>query len=243
MASSPTPFPNTRWTLLQKLHQGSEEDARLALDALCQAYWTPLYAVARYGRMSEHDAQDAVQGFFVTLLSRDTFAKADASQGRLRSLLLKAFHHFCVSEWRKDHSLKRGQGAEHVPLHDIVGTEQRLSKDLHAPGLSAEKLYAREWARAVLDRSFSALREHYRARGQEERFLLLQDPLLQVDDAARLGQLAADAGMAPGALRVALHRMRAQYRDCIERELSSTLDTTDPAVIQREVGELFRSFD
>lgn len=243
MTSSPTPFPNTRWTLLQKLRDGSEEDARVALESLCRAYWTPLYAVARYERIPEHDAQDAVQGFFVTLLRRETFAKADASQGKLRSLLLKSFHNYCHTEWRKAQRQKRGDGAEHVPLHDVLAAEERLSKDLQAPGLSAERLYAREWARAVLDRSLSALRAHYVERGQTERFDLLQGPLMQDDDAARLDALAAAADMAPGALRTALHRMRAQYRERIERELSTTLDTTDPAVIQHEIGELFRAFD
>ncbi len=243
MPTSPTPFPNTRWTLLQKLRGGSDADARMALETLCRAYWTPLYAVARHGRMTEHDAQDAVQGFFVTLLRRDTFARADATQGKLRSLLLKSFNNYCVNEWRKDQRQKRGEGAEHVPLHDIGGTEDRLSKDLHAPGLSAETLYAREWARAVIDRSLESLRQSYAAKGQEDRFALLHGPLMQDDDAGRLDALAASAGMAASALRTALHRMRMQFRDRIERELAATLDTNDPAIIQQEVGELFRAFD
>lgn len=243
MLSSPTPFPNTRWTLIQTLREGSEENARAANETLCRAYWTPLYAVARYEHMSEHDAQDAVQGFFVTLLRRDTLAKADAEQGKLRNLLLMAFNNYLLNEWRKDQRQKRGEGAEHVPLHDIGGTENRISKDLHAPGLSTEKLYAREWARAVLDRSLAALRQHYTERGLAERFTLLQGPLMQADDAATLDALATRANMQPGALRTALHRMRAQYRERIERELAVTLDTNDPAEIQQEVGELFRAFD
>lgn len=215
----------------------------MALETLCRAYWSPLYAVARHGQMTAHDAQDAVQGFFVTLLRRETFAKADATHGKLRSLLLKAFNNYCVNEWRKEQRQKRGEGAEHLPLHNIGSTEDRLSKDLHAPGLSAETLYAREWARSVLDRSLESLRQSYAEKGQEDRFDLLHGPLMQEDDAGRLDALAASAGMASGALRTALHRMRVQFRDRIERELATTLDTNDPAVIQQEVGELFRAFD
>ena len=66
---------------------------------------------------------------------------------------------------------------------------------------------------------------------------------MQDDDAGRLDALAASAGMAASALRTALHRMRMQFRDRIERELAATLDTNDPAIIQQEVGELFRAFD
>jgi RNA polymerase sigma-70 factor (ECF subfamily) len=243
MSSSSTAFPNTRWTLLQKLRDGTEDDARAALESLCRTYWAPLYAVARYERMSEHDAQDAVQGFFEAMLRRDTFATADAAQGKLRSLLLKAFSNYCHTEWRKTQRQKRGEGAEHLALQEIVAMESRMSKDLQAPGLSVEKIYAREWARAVLDRGLASLRQFYEERDQADRFALLQGPLLQEDNAGRLDELARSTGLAPGAIRVALHRMRTQFRTHIERELSTTLDTTDPAIIQREIMDLFQAFD
>jgi RNA polymerase sigma-70 factor (ECF subfamily) len=243
MSSSPTPFPNTRWTLLQKLHEGSEADARQALDALCRAYWAPLYAVARYEHLNEHDAQDSVQGFFEAVLRRETFNTANATQGKLRSLLLTAFSNYRATEWRRGQRQKRGQGAEHLALHDVVGTEGRLSKDLQSKELSVEKIYAREWARAVLDRSLAALRQFHEERGQAQRFDLLKGPLMQEDDATRLDHLALSAGMTPGALRIALHRLRIQFRVQIERELATTLDTEDPATIQQEVLELFAAFD
>jgi DNA-directed RNA polymerase specialized sigma24 family protein len=238
-----TPFPNTRWTLLQQLREGSEADSRSALEILCQAYWTPLYAVARYERMSEHDAQDAVQGFFVSLLRRETFAKADAAQGKLRTLLLCSFKNYCTTEWRKGQSQKRGDGAEHLPLHDVGAAEDRFSKDMHSPGLSVEKLYAREWARIVLDRSLEALRKQYAELHQQERFALLQGPLMQDIDNIRLDHLAESAGLTPTALRTALRRIRSHYREHIERELSRMLGTRNPVEILEEVSELFRAFE
>lgn len=60
-APAPNPlFPATRWTLLQRVTEGSQEEAQAALDTLCRAYWQPLYCVARQRQMSTHDAQDAV---------------------------------------------------------------------------------------------------------------------------------------------------------------------------------------
>jgi DNA-directed RNA polymerase specialized sigma24 family protein len=243
MLSSPKSFPNTRWTLIQTLREGSEENARAANETLCRAYWEPLYAAARYEGLSEHDAQDAVQGFFVTLLRRDTFAKADASQGKLRNLLLKAFTNFRLNEWRKDQSVKRGAGAVPISLDDFGSAESRLCKELQDPELSSEKIYAREWARSVLGRSLSALSDLFTKRGQEERFVQLKDCLVQEDDAIRLDALAVSLKMQPGALRTALHRMRAQYRECVEKELAATLDTTDPAVIRQELAEMFQAFN
>lgn len=243
MPINSAPFPNTRWTLLQKLRDGSEADVNAALETLCKTYWMPLYAVARFENLSEHDAQDAVQGFFVTLLRRDTFARADATQGKLRNLLLRSFQNYCHTQWRKSRRQKRGDGAEHLPLHDLVGAEARIIKELQAPGLSLETLYNREWARTVLHCGLVSLRRSYEERGQAERFSLLSGPLTQEDDASTIDELACRSGMTTGSLRMALSRMRAEYRCHIERELSATLDTTDPAIIHHELMDLFQAFD
>ncbi len=243
MPDASTPFPNTRWTLLQRLRDGTEEDARAALDILCRAYWMPLYAVARMRSMTEHDAQDAVQGFFESLLRADTFLRASKAQGKLRSLLLNAFENYCISEWRKATRAKRGAGAEHVPIFDTESAERRLALDIAAKDLPVETLYNREWARSVLERSLEALRADYAARGLAARFEVMAGPLMEDDDSESLVALAEQCGMEPGAFRVALHRLRVQYRARIEQELSATLNSADPAAIQEEKMDLFRAFD
>lgn len=241
-----TLFPSTRWSLVQRLREGSEEEVRAALEALCRAYWQPLYCVARKRQLNEHDAQDAVQGFFESFLRRGTFAKADEMAGMLRQLLLRAFDNFCTQQWRKTVCQKRGAGAEHVEISEFVLDVEKAERHFQRAGIggggSAEALYNREWANAVLERSLEALREDYARRGWQERYDLLVGPLLQQDDATSLEQLAAHAGMTAGALRVNLHRMRGHYRDHIERELAATIDSNDPTLIRQEMAELFKAF-
>lgn len=243
-ATSPL-FPVTRWTLLQRVREGTPEEARAALDTLCRAYWQPLYCVARQRPMSMHDAQDAVQGFFECLLRRETFEVADPEVGKLRQLLLHAFEKFCRQQWQNATRLKRGGGAAHVELNefcDIQHAEQRFLKS-SAAGASIETLYNREWAGAVLERSLSALREDYARRGWQVRYDLLILPLLQEqEDDTSLVKLASEAGMTAGNLRVNLHRMKAHYRQKIEHELAVTLDTEDPQLIQAELAELIKAF-
>ncbi len=111
-----------------------------------------------------------------------------------------------------------------------------------AGGDTLEALYNREWANAVLESSLRALQDDYDKRGWLERYQLLVAPLLQQDDADSLEQLAARAGMTAGALRVNLHRMRGHYRDQIERELATTIDSNDPKLIREEMTELFKAF-
>lgn len=238
-----TLFPSTRWSLLNKLREGTEEEARAALEALCHAYWQPLYCVARRRQLSEHDAQDSVQGFFESILRRETFATADETTGKLRQLLLRAFDNFCTQQWQKATRQKRGSGAEHVCLDaamDPGKAEQVFQKT--DPAESLEALYNREWANALLARALEALRADYEKRGWLERYELLLGPLIQQGDESHLGELAASAGMAAGALRIILHRMRGHYRAQIERELSHTLGTNDPAAIRAEMQELFAAF-
>ena len=243
---SPTPmFPQTRWTLLRRVRAGNETEARAALETLCRAYWQPLYCVARQKKLPVHDAQDAVQGFFESLLRRETFCAADEQAGRLRSLLLGAFDNYCVQQWQKANRQKRGGGAEHVEISEFIFNAEEAERHFQnsdAGGGSVEALYNREWANAVLERSLQALCDDYTRRGWHERYHLLLGPLLQQDDASSLEQLAVRADMNASSLRVNLHRMRGHYRDHIERELATTIDSDDPALIREEMAELFKAF-
>lgn len=242
-ASILSPFPPTRWTLIQRVRAGSEAEARAALELLCRAYWQPLYSVARRRGLPEHDASDAVQGFFESLLRHETFAGAEEAVGRLRHFLLAAFDHYCTQQWQKAQRQKRGGGAEHLNWDDFRDSGQAEQQFIRSAGqqLSVEVLYKREWATAVLDRSLQNLREEYASRGWTDRYELLVRPLLQQEDGS-LEQLAAGVGTTAAALRQTLHRMRTHYREAIERELALTLDTDDPRLIREELKELFKAF-
>lgn len=240
--SNPPPlFPATRWTLLQRVRSGTQAEALAALEVLCRSYWRPLYCVARHRAISEADAQDAVQGFFESLLRRETFATADEAMGKLRQLLLCAFDNFCTQQWHKAHRQKRGDGAVHLELAEFTVAEEHYRKTALETA-NIEQIYNRQWASALLERGLDALRADYERRGWLSRYQLLVGPLLRHDAGTPLGQLASEAGMSAGALRVTLHRMRMHYRDKIERELAATLDTEDPALIREEMAELFRAF-
>lgn len=237
------PFPPTRWTLLRQLREGSAEDAQAALNSLCQAYWQPLYVVARQRQLPKPDAQDAVQSFFEAMLRGDTFVKADESRGKLRNLLLRAFDNHCGKQWRKDHRLKRGNGAEHIEFIDAHGAEQRYLSLTDAPGTPAEVLYNREWAHSVMQRGLESLRGDYAGRGLAGQFDLMVNRLTLAEDGRNHGELVAATGLSPGAFRTALHRMRQQFRGKIEQELATALDTFDPVLIRQEMLALFQAFD
>jgi DNA-directed RNA polymerase specialized sigma24 family protein len=241
MQTPQSEFPHTRWTLLLTLREGSPEKSKDALEALCRAYWFPLYVVARK-RLSEFDAEDAVQGFFLSLLRRDALTQVDESRGRLRTFLLTAFENFCNQQWERQNTQKRGGEIEHIQLFTVHGAESRYIKHAEASTDDVETLYNREWARTVLEGSLEALSQDYAERGQKARFDLLAAHLTQEDPEISMAQSALSAGMTAEAYRTALHRLRQQYRGKIESELARTLDTRDAGVIREELHELFRAF-
>src|ERR1019366_551574 len=83
-------FPPTRWSAVLAARQRSTAESAAALEAICRAYWYPLYAYVRRCRQSPHDAQDLTQEFFRLLLEKHWLEDADRGKGRLRTFLITA---------------------------------------------------------------------------------------------------------------------------------------------------------
>src|SRR5215468_10126854 len=70
-------FQTTRWTLVQAAAENPTTDSRQALAALCQTYWTPVYAFIRRNGFDQDQSQDLCQGFFALLLEKNYLGDAD----------------------------------------------------------------------------------------------------------------------------------------------------------------------
>ena len=236
-AAQPRRFATTRWSLIQQARQGQETFARVALEELCRAYWLPVYAFMRRQTRDLHEAQDWTQGFFASLLSRDAFAQLTPERGRFRSFLLAAARHFSSNERDKKNAIVRGG---HVILQslDYDAGEQRLSREL-STAATAESLFERQWAHAVLDRVLEQLRREYHSSARSDVFETLAGQMAGVCSDSVLKELATTLGMSPEACRVALHRMRKRYRFLLRNEIGQT--TNSPGEIDDEILHLFRT--
>src|SRR6476469_768996 len=94
----PQHFATTRWSIVLAAGQGVSREASGALEALCQAYWFPVYAYVRRHTCIAEDAQDLTQGFFAHLLDKDGIGKAHPDRGRFRAFLLTALQNFLANE-------------------------------------------------------------------------------------------------------------------------------------------------
>jgi DNA-directed RNA polymerase specialized sigma24 family protein len=235
-------MPTTKWTLLAKLGEADEAVSRPALEQLCRSYRYPLYCHIRRFGLDHHDAEDALQDFFSKLLRNGTFAQADAGRGRLRSLLLVSLNRFLATRGRAE---GRRRERERRSMSEDVGNglDARFEREGLADGAGhPDEAFDRHWARELVRLSLERLRLRYAERGRADLF----DKLLPVlesggslveHDTARL---AAELSMRPGTLRTSLHRLLADYRDELERQVVETVGDREAA--QAELELLARLF-
>ena len=217
--AAPRLFPNTRWSAVLAARLGAPESVP-ALEALCQAYWYPLYAYARRCCHSPHDAEDLTQEFFRQLLEKRWLDAADRDKGKLRTFLIVALKNFMSKEWRRASALKRGGGRTFASF-DTVFAESRFSADTAA--LAPEETFDRQWALTLLDRTINRLRAELTAAGTSQNFDALKGCLLATRGAIDYAALAQQLDLSEGAARVAVHRVRKRFREIYRQEISQTL--------------------
>jgi RNA polymerase sigma factor (sigma-70 family) len=228
-------FATTRWSIvLGAGGQVSRVDARAALASLCEMYWPPLYAYLRRSGSSRADAEDLVQGLFSELLARDDFAQVRPERGRFRSFLLASLKHYQANERDKQRAQKRGGNRAILSL-DVASAEDRYVIE-PADHRTPESVFDRSWALAVLKQAQARLRDSYRAAGKSNRYDALS-PYLAGEHAESYRDAAAALGMTESAVKVAVHRMRREFRDLIRQEIAQTVASPDE--IDDEVRALF----
>jgi RNA polymerase sigma-70 factor (ECF subfamily) len=204
------------------------------LEQLCQAYWYPLYCYVRRHVSHAPDAEDLTQSFFAHLLERHTLAKVSQDKGRFRSFLLAALNYFLADEWDKARAQKRGGGCVVVSLNEI-GAEERYQREC-GHELTAEQLYERRWAMAVLDRASVRLREEFAAAGKAALGEALRGLQENAAEAGPYAGVALRLGMPVNTLKSHVHRYRQRYRELLCEEIGQTVAT--PADVADELRHL-----
>jgi DNA-directed RNA polymerase specialized sigma24 family protein len=227
-------FPTTHWSRICRLGERADPEARAALEELCRDYWFPLYAFIRARGHESHAAEDLVQGFLADLLERGDLARLDQSRGRFRSFLRAACDHYLANRREHDQAAKRGGDLKIVPI-DRLDAESRYSRE-PAHELTAERLFEREWALALLGRVLARLEAESIGEGKGRLFERLR-PALQGDGLAPSYRAIGDElDLSEGAVRTAAHRVRLRYRALLREEVGRT--TGDRDAVDDEISEL-----
>jgi RNA polymerase sigma factor (sigma-70 family) len=228
-------FGLTRWSLVVAAQDANAPDARQALTDLCAIYWYPLYAFIRRQGFAADRAEDLTQEFFTRFWENPCLAGVDPQKGRFRSFLLAVCKHFLANERDRERAQKRGGGHELVSL-DFHLAEARYQVE---PGhsLTAEKLFERRWALALLEEVLRRLRAEFEPTDKAALFERLKNLLTGEKPTATYRQIAQELGMSEGAVKVAGHRLRRRYRELLREEIARTV--LDPLRIDDEIHDLF----
>ncbi|SPE55000.1 RNA polymerase, sigma-24 subunit, ECF subfamily [Verrucomicrobia bacterium] len=220
-------FATTHWSVVLAAGKDSSPLAREALEALCHAYWYPLYAFIRRTRgYRHHDAEDLTQGFFLFLLEKERLRKAAREKGKFRNFLLKMLVDFLANEWDKAQTVKRGGKCVIVSIDEA--TAEGFYANEPAEPMTPESIYHRNWARALLDRVLTRLESEYKETGKTTLFVALAPQMAKKDDRSGFYCRAADKlGMSADAVKVAMHRLRNKYRELLLREVAQTVSSAE----------------
>lgn len=221
----PTLFLTTRWSVVLAARNAATTDASHALESLCRTYWQPLYLYARRRGHGPQDAEDLTQGFFAKLLEKSWLSSVEQERGRFRQFLLMAFKRFLANEYDHAQRLKRGGGAHAVPLDTVLG--EKLYREETPPSASADEVYDRRWAVALLDATLARLRAEFESLGRGHEFEVLKPQLTAARGDMAYEELATALGTTEGAARVAVHRLRKRFRELFRDEIAQTVDSAE----------------
>ena len=210
-------FPPTRRSVIEAVGSSDAEERERALEALCAAYWKPIYKYIRlrWNRSAE-EAQDLTQGFFLEVLERGLLEKFDAKKGRLRTYLRVCVDSFVSNEDKAGRRQKRGGNIRHVAL-DFAAAEEELSGTVMDPAAipspeSLEEFFEKEWLRSLFSLAVEELREFCNVRKREQTFRLFEAYDLDGHEQISYQQLAKDYAIAVTDVTNALAWARREFR-------------------------------
>lgn len=216
----------------------SSADSRRALESLCAAYWSPLYAYVCRRVSDVNEAQDLTQAFFAELLEKNYVGSATPERGRFRAFLLTALKHFLSKQWDKARAKKRGGGLSPIRL-DFASGDSRCSVE-PAGGLTAEEVYDRRWAATLLSQVMARLERELAEAGKQTQFRHLKGFIIGQHEGATYADAGEALGTTEAAAKMAVHRMRRRYRRLLREEVAQTV--ADPSDIDDEIRDLFAAF-
>lgn len=227
-------FQTTRWSQVLAARSNADPESGRALEALCTAYWQPLYAYLRRLGHQPDDAADLTQGFFATLIEKRFLDDVDPARGRFRSFMLASLKHFVGHERDRARTLKRGGGRVLLSFDALAAEAGYLGEP--RDDCTAETIFERRWASTLVDRALGRLRGEMEQAGKGEAYRLLQPFLIEGGAERSQREVARELGTTEAALGMAILRQRRRLGRLLREEVADTV--RDPPEVESELRHL-----
>lgn len=192
----------------------------------------PVYFFIRRRGHTREDAQDLTQDFFVHLVEKNAFSRADPSRGKFRTFLLGALEFFLQHAAERARSQKRG-GQESMVFVDAASAEAQYQ--LADSGLTAEQIFDARWAGTLIEGALARLQTEMEQAGKRELFDQIWGFVVEGEESSYL-EVAQRTGLTMSAIKTAIHRIRSRYRALLRDEIARTV--TSSADFDEEIRAL-----
>jgi RNA polymerase sigma-70 factor (ECF subfamily) len=155
--------------------------------------------------------------------------KADRLRGRFRSFLLGAMVRFLADEYDRRRAQKRGGQIVHVPIDEA-------HTGLSSSGEDDSRIFDREWALVILERSLSAVKAEFEGTLGAEKFSVLRSFLPGSVAPLTYENAATQLGLSLPALKSELHRLRQRFKTLVRQEVANTVSA--PHEVDEEMEHL-----
>lgn len=225
-------FPKTSWTILASATLNGDESGREALNDLCLTYWQPVASFIRAKGVPTERVEDLTQDFFVQIMDRQFFKRADPSKGLFRSFMLSSLRMFLTDDLRRRNSQKRGGHLERCQLHEEDITTQQ--DDLE---------FDQSWAEMVFQRSLQKVEATFLKKRTPQIWRLLRTFLPGPTSMSSLSysELGEALSITEGGAKAEVFRLRQQFREYLRAEVALTVGA--PHEVDEELAHLRASLE
>src|SRR5688572_13495145 len=205
-------FPATRHSVIARMNSRDEDVRRAAYGDLVEGYWKALHRYLRLQwRLSDDDAQELAQAFFSESFQKEWLDRYDPGKARFRTFVRVCADRFVMNTRQAAERLKRGGGAEMVPL-DVPGAEEAIAALRLTTTPEAEECFHREFVRALFERSLDGVRKEYVAAGRHVHLALFERYDLDPAEGVSYAALAKEFGLTSAQVTNYLVQIRRSFR-------------------------------
>jgi DNA-directed RNA polymerase specialized sigma24 family protein len=236
-AHSVAVFQTTCWQDIRAARTADHTHQRMAVAALAERYWRPVYWFLRRKGYDPEASHDLTQGFFQEIVLGHRFLElADPTKGRFRTFLLAALVRYVAGEYRRQKAERR------CPHGGIRSLETcRTWEDAEPAVADPERIFIYAWATEALERAMKEVREEFCSTGREIYWRVFHEkvvaPITMETDEPSLQELcrihAVDTEKrASNMIVTAKRRFRSVLRRILAESVARESDVDD------EIGEL-----